>query len=39
MGKDYLSWFQLIQTTIKEKSKLSHLLGTEPKPEDLTLDI
>ena len=34
-GKNYLKWSQFVQTYLKGKGKLSHLMGTGPKPEDL----
>ncbi|XP_022768068.1 UDP-sugar pyrophosphorylase-like isoform X4 [Durio zibethinus] len=33
-GKNYLKWFQLVQTFLKGKGKLSHLLGTGPEKGD-----
>ncbi|EXC06057.1 hypothetical protein L484_009968 [Morus notabilis] len=33
-GKNYLKWSQLVRTVLKEKGKISHILGTGPKPED-----
>ena len=33
-GKNYLKWSQFVQTYLKGKRKLSHLIGTGPKPED-----
>ena len=35
-GKNYLKWSQLIRTFLKDKGKLSHLLGTRPKESDPT---
>ncbi|GMP34630.1 hypothetical protein CsSME_00007420 [Camellia sinensis var. sinensis] len=31
---NYLKWSQFVRTFLKGKGKLSHLLGTGPKPED-----
>lgn len=36
--KDYFSWSQLIQTTLKSEDKLIHLLGIGPKTEDSIFD-
>ena len=33
-GQNYLKWSQFVRTFLKGKGKLSHLLGTGPKPED-----
>ena len=33
-GKNYLKWSQSVRTYLKGKGKLSHLMGTGPKPED-----
>ncbi|GMP84963.1 hypothetical protein CsSME_00038292 [Camellia sinensis var. sinensis] len=33
-SQNYLKWSQFVRTLLKEKGKLSHLLGTGPKPED-----
>ncbi|XP_022761888.1 uncharacterized protein LOC111307857 isoform X2 [Durio zibethinus] len=33
-GKNYLKWSQLVQTFLKGKGKLSHLLGTGPEKGD-----
>ena len=33
-GKNYLKWSQLVRTMLKGKEKISHLIGTRPKPED-----
>ena len=37
-GKNYLKWSQVVRTFLKGKGKLSHLLGTGPKPEDHRFD-
>lgn len=37
-GKDYLSWSELIQTTLKGKGKLNYLLDSGPKSGDPTFD-
>ena len=37
-GKNYLKWSQVVRTFLKGKGKLSHLLGTGPKPEDPRFD-
>lgn len=37
-GKNYLKWSQLVQTFLKGKGKLSHLLGTGPKKGDPSFD-
>ena len=34
-GKNYLKWSQFVQTFLKGKGKLSHLLRMRPKPDDL----
>ena len=31
-GKNYLKWSQLVRTVLKRKGKISHLMGTGPKP-------
>ncbi|XP_071928019.1 uncharacterized protein [Coffea arabica] len=33
-GKNYLKWSQFVQTFLKGKDKISHLLGTRPKKGD-----
>jgi len=33
-GKNYLKWSQVVQTFLKGKGKISHLLGTGPVKED-----
>ena len=33
-GKNYLKWSQFVQTYLKGKGKLSHLLGTGPERDD-----
>ncbi|RVX08315.1 Retrovirus-related Pol polyprotein from transposon RE1 [Vitis vinifera] len=33
-GKNYLKWSQLVRTVLKGKGKISHLMGTGPKPGD-----
>ncbi|EXB36816.1 hypothetical protein L484_007878 [Morus notabilis] len=33
-GKNFLKWSQLVRAVLKGKGKISHLLGTVPKPED-----
>ncbi|XP_059444961.1 uncharacterized protein LOC132176698 isoform X2 [Corylus avellana] len=33
-GKNYLKWSQLVRTVLKGKGKISHLMGTGPKPRD-----
>ncbi|XP_024025677.1 uncharacterized protein LOC112092823 [Morus notabilis] len=37
-GKNYLKCSQLVQIVLKEKGKISHILGTRPKPEDLRFE-
>ncbi|KAI6704296.1 hypothetical protein NL676_013432 [Syzygium grande] len=36
--KNYLKWSQFVKTYLKGKGRLSHLLGTGPKPEDPTFN-
>lgn len=38
IGKNYLKWSQFVRTFLKEKCKISHLLGTRPKPRDPRFD-
>ena len=38
-GKNYLKWSQLVHTVLKRKWKISHLMGTGPKPEDPRLEV
>ncbi|RVW31460.1 hypothetical protein CK203_086760 [Vitis vinifera] len=33
-GRNYLKWSQLVLTVLKGKGKISHLMGTRPKPGD-----
>ena len=37
-GTNFLSWSQFVRTFLKGRGKLSHLLGTGPKPGDPTFD-
>ena len=37
-GKNYLKWSQFVRTFLKGRGKISHLLGTEPKPGDPRFD-
>ena len=36
--KNYLKWSQLVHTFLKDKWKLSHLLGTRPRRKDPWFD-
>ena len=38
-GKNYLKWSQLIRIVLKGKGKISHLMGTEPKPGDPRFEV
>ncbi|KAL9419015.1 hypothetical protein AB3S75_036882 [Citrus x aurantiifolia] len=37
-GKNYLKWSQFVRTFLKGRGKISHLLGTGPKPGDPIFD-
>ena len=37
-GKNYLKWSQLVRIVPKGKRKISHLMGTRPKPRDPRLE-
>ena len=37
-GTNFLCWSQFVRTFLKGRGKLSHLLGTGPKPGDPTFD-
>ncbi|GAV72001.1 LOW QUALITY PROTEIN: UBN2_3 domain-containing protein, partial [Cephalotus follicularis] len=37
--KNYLKWSQFVKTYLKGKGRLSHLLGTGPKPGDPEFDM
>ena len=38
-GKNYLKWSQLVHIVLKGKGKISHLMGTGPKPEDPRFEV
>ena len=38
-GKNYFKWSQLVRTVLKRKWKISHLMGTGPKPRDPRFEV